>query len=83
MIVMYLSFFPPQLKTKESIPKKEEKREATQRKSVKELANKFKDGMPMAGAQGALMQKKKGTVIFCGKNMCQCQNVCHKRNVFG
>ena len=40
--------------------KKDEKREATQRKSVRELANKFKDGVPMPGAQGSIMQKKKG-----------------------
>ncbi|XP_076467244.1 SH3 domain-containing kinase-binding protein 1-like isoform X3 [Babylonia areolata] len=47
------------LRVKEAPSKKEEKREATQRKSVKELANKFKDGMPMSGVQGSVTHKKK------------------------
>lgn len=46
-----------QLRSKETVVKKEEKREATQRKSVRELAIQFKDGVPM-GATSA--QKKKG-----------------------
>ncbi|KAL8592788.1 hypothetical protein ACOMHN_045942 [Nucella lapillus] len=46
------------LRAKE-VTKKEEKREATQRKSVKELANKFKDGVPMPGGQGSVPPKKK------------------------
>lgn len=45
------------LKAKET--KKEEKREATQRKSVRELANKFKDGVPLPGSQGSVIHKKK------------------------
>ncbi|XP_076444847.1 SH3 domain-containing kinase-binding protein 1-like isoform X2 [Babylonia areolata] len=51
------------LKTKSS--PKEGKREATQRKSVRELANKFKDGVPMPGAQGSVMQKRKEKTKRC------------------
>nr|KAG5692636.1 hypothetical protein BaRGS_003526 [Batillaria attramentaria] len=40
--------------------KKEEKREAAQRKSVRELANKFKDGVPMGGS---MVQKKKAPEV--------------------
>ena len=74
-MVIDLPFVVCQLKPKESLPKKEEKREATQRKSVRELANKFKDGMPMPGAQGSVMLKKKGTAISCGKCVHHCQPV--------
>ncbi|KAK7108258.1 hypothetical protein V1264_016025 [Littorina saxatilis] len=57
------------LKPKESGTKKDEKREATQRKSVRELANKFKDGVPLPGAQGSVKKKepvknKKCKVMF-------------------
>ncbi|XP_025096830.1 SH3 domain-containing kinase-binding protein 1-like isoform X3 [Pomacea canaliculata] len=48
------------LRSKETVVKKEEKREATQRKSVRELAIQFKDGVPM-GATSA--QKKKAPEV--------------------
>ncbi|CAL1546853.1 unnamed protein product [Lymnaea stagnalis] len=47
-----------------AISKKEEKREATQRKSVRELANKFKDGVPMGVAPKKKDKKKKCKVLF-------------------
>ncbi|KAL8614530.1 hypothetical protein ACOMHN_014109 [Nucella lapillus] len=47
------------VKLRSKAPLKEQKREATQRKSVRELANKFKDGVPLPGAQGSVMQRRK------------------------
>uniref|UniRef100_A0A2C9JR83 SH3 domain-containing protein n=1 Tax=Biomphalaria glabrata TaxID=6526 RepID=A0A2C9JR83_BIOGL len=44
--------------------KKEEKREATQRKSVRELANKFKDGVPISVVPKKKEKKKKCKVLF-------------------
>ncbi|KAH9524985.1 SH3-domain kinase binding protein 1 [Bulinus truncatus] len=44
--------------------KKEEKREATQRKSVRELANKFKDGVPISVIPKKKEKKKKCKVLF-------------------
>ncbi|XP_059153959.1 SH3 domain-containing kinase-binding protein 1-like isoform X4 [Physella acuta] len=47
-----------------TVTKKEEKREATQRKSVRELANKFKDGVPIGVAPKKKEKKKKCKVLF-------------------
>ncbi|KAK7477627.1 hypothetical protein BaRGS_00031105, partial [Batillaria attramentaria] len=59
MLLYRVSAFMIVLRSKEPA-KKEEKREAAQRKSVRELANKFKDGVPMGGS---MVQKKKAPEV--------------------
>ncbi|XP_012943936.1 SH3 domain-containing kinase-binding protein 1 [Aplysia californica] len=62
---MFPENFVKLVKRRESPPsKKEEKQIATQRKSVRELANKFKDGVPMGAPPKKKEKKKKCKVLF-------------------